>query len=434
VKVVQYRSTHPSRSIISSSNSVSQTAKRRAPDEPAEGSRPVATRCIRFGIRNFASLVHPRGSYAETGAVRLCGKLWHLRVYPRGHSRSRTDAVVVSWCLVVRNDPDNEQYVDHQRGNSGSGSGDAFRYVFRVRDWAMDPSPRYDLHQHSARYGYGVIGHRRSLMLSRGLDSQGTLVIDLGLRFFPVEHRGDALLAASKRPKPNPEDLGSRLWSSRSESFDVSFLVDETVFRAHKCVLAARARTLLELTEDEDNQHRHTPIPIVGSDPDVFGFLLEYAYKADDAEARNLIGKASDPHAFAWSLLVAADKWGCTGLKRSVESVLAEEEFLLPRLCCDVLLKADAMSCTLLKERAMDKIASDPLAATRKLSAPTSTLQKEPTGWDRLRESPRLLFELLAHAAAQRRNHRESTRSPEHSSAADFLRDKLSENGFEVDA
>eukprot|EP00536_Pseudo-nitzschia_multiseries_P015564 jgi/Psemu1/43058/gm1.43058_g len=520
------RSSSSSSRSNSSSGSGSGAKRKILPDLPTE---PVSTHRIRFAIREFASLAHPRGSFVETGSHRLRGKNWRLRVYPRGHGQSRSDAVLVSWCLVIGDDNDNSDGDSDGNGNAptvsytntGTNTGsngdrdpsssgnddddndddndnddddnaahddddddDTFQFAFAVRDWAMVPSPWYELNDPTRgyRYGYGIMGHHRSRLLRTGLDADGTLVVDAELRFFSAKHRhGHG--HRHKRPKQQVrsrfhvhvhnrgDDLGRQLWSNLSDTFDVAFVVEGRLFRAHSCVLAARAETLLELVEinedeDEDEDQDITgtaarfsappiPIPIAGTDPDVFGALLEYAYTSDDAGARDFIDRATDPRATAWDLLVSADRWGCTSLKRLVESVLAEEEeekegedgggagFLSPSNCCDVLLRADALSCPLLKKRALDMIASDPMAAMVQRVGGRGGGEPSPaaehtttTGWDRLRESPRLLSELFVHTAnrslsSSSREEREQEQKP--SPDVESLGDRFSETGFGTD-
>merc|ERR1712159_344056 len=131
----------------------------------------------------------------------------------------------------------------------------------------------------------------------------------------------------------------------------------------------------------------------------------------------------------ARSLLVVADKFGATDLKMFVESVLADR-FLSHANCCEVLLLADSHWCGLLKEQALDLYCSDPMASI-----------EGGNGYKLLKESPKLLSELLVRSAktARRSNIGSDTnRNRNHNHNLEdltvgTLRDRLEEVGLDPD-
>lgn len=111
---------------------------------------------------------------------------------------------------------------------------------------------------------------------------------------------------------------------------------------------------------------------------DAFGALLKFLYTG--AEPKYIRGDSI----FAKKMRIMADQCECTFLKLYAKSDL-EERFLDPSNTADMLLFADAHSCALLKESAMDVYAIDPRTV------------KESEGYTQLMESKDLIVELLEH-------------------------------------
>jgi hypothetical protein len=107
---------------------------------------------------------------------------------------------------------------------------------------------------------------------------------------------------------------------------------------------------------------------------DIFESVLEFVYcvRTPRIEDKNTTIK----------LLLAADRLECTDLKLHVESKIAET-FLDVSNAPDWLVRSDSHSCPLLKETSMKVYASDAI----------SVMESE--GWFQIKESPRLLVQLL---------------------------------------
>jgi hypothetical protein len=270
------------------------------------------------------------------------------------------------------------------------------------------------------------MGHTREKILQQGLDEDGTLVVDVAIKYWsqpplpPPPLQNTTVWYPNKKHKQKRNDntnMGGQLFRSH-EFTDISFLVEKTVVRAHKCVLAVRARPLLELAicsdengcsnssnnssnnnnNNNDNDNDSEPINIPNVEEGVFRAFLDYIYTSseenllhflethEDDKNNNILGAATA----AESLLVVADKFGATDLKVVVESVLADK-FLSADNCFHMLLLADAHWCALLKEEATKLYCSDPMASIRGSN----------NGWKLLQESPKLLSELLFRSAQQ---------------------------------
>ena len=161
--------------------------------------------------------------------------------------------------------------------------------------------------------------------------------------------------------------------NATSEISDVVFTVGERECHAHTLILSMKAKILFELSKEYKND---VPIRIHEVSEIVFGSLLDYVYsvKAPDIENENI----------AMELLVAADRFDCTQLKLYAESVIADK-FLVASNAAELLVFADSYSCALLKEAAMN------------LYKTSTNAVRESQSWNKVKESYRLLGELLDH-------------------------------------
>jgi len=297
-------------------------------------------------------------------AGRAHGYDWNVLVYPRGHrkplSSPRTD--------------DDDKYVSCYVVPAQAVTA---AFSFRCRDTEVSSDPkRFDLFDNSL--GKRDFLKRDRFFAENCLEADGSLVLEIGIR----------IGADSRRvwypEKLTPQDIWVKLYRDESTS-DVAFSVGETVFWAHKSILSLRGKKLYELAEEcnddsdndeNDNQkHKHNkPIPIHAVRAEIFESLLAFVYTVATPEI-NTEEKARE-------LLVAADCYECTHLKLYAESVLVDR-FLRPANAADLLLFADAHSCALLLEAAMDVFCSQPEAV------------KQTKAWSDLKQSPKLLLELV---------------------------------------
>ena len=231
----------------------------------------------------------------------------------------------------------------------------------------------------------------RKNIITNDCNDAGTLTITIELQ-----------VATEKKsvwyPQPTYYDrTGSQLFGSTKAS-DIVFIVGNTSkeFVAHKCIIALRAEPLYELVvmdaessanyNDDKNSGRCTIIELPDVDEKVFEILLEFVYTGKEP-------KLDDDEGTARSILLAANRFGCTDLKLYAESVLVDK-FLVPSNAAALLLFADSYSCALLKEATMNTYIND-----------TKTVIESKDDWTKLKESNDLLVELLLYSTSGRKKY-----------------------------
>jgi hypothetical protein len=154
---------------------------------------------------------------------------------------------------------------------------------------------------------------------------------------------------------------------------------------------------------------------------EIFQKLLEFVYTVKTPEVED------DGLNTAIEILLAANRFDCTQLKFYIESVIVDN-FLTPTIAAKMLILGDSYSCALLKEAAMNLYASDPIAV------------RESEGWTEIKESNRLLDELLesvSHKLVSYKNngHDATTTTTTTVDNLDVtsLREQLQESKLEVD-
>ena len=167
---------------------------------------------------------------------------------------------------------------------------------------------------------------------------------------------------------------------------DVHFQIEDEVLHAHKLILKMNAPQLYHLCEDADT----TPVPIIGTSPEVFRIILQYAYGGTFPKREPI--KASSPEKepilkLGLEIIEAADRYGMIELKILVETYLVAYRVMRKHNVADMLLFADAKNCALLKEYAFA------YAISRSRDIINSELSAK------LKESNSLLQELFVAAA-----------------------------------
>ncbi|KAL7476441.1 hypothetical protein ACHAW6_002306 [Cyclotella cf. meneghiniana] len=114
-------------------------------------------------------------------------------------------------------------------------------------------------------------------------------------------------------------------------------------FPAHRVILKMCAPTLYELCECE-SYSMTSPVPICGTDPDVFKQLLNYVYGRSTAKI--------DWEKYSKEMIDCADKFGVPSLKMEAEVWYLKYHKLTLENVVGTLLYADAKHCALLKEKA----------------------------------------------------------------------------------
>ena len=163
---------------------------------------------------------------------------------------------------------------------------------------------------------------------------------------------------------------------TNADNADVSFEVasgdNKQLFCAHGQILAARCPTLASLAKGCDP---NTPIAIEDVPADVFRMLLRFIYGGEVPSKEVIIEQAK-------TIIRAADRFECTGLKLAVEAELATAGITTEN-AAGLFLFADATNCALLKEATMEYFvtnAQDVMATE---------------GFAQVKESPAVLTELM---------------------------------------
>lgn len=130
---------------------------------------------------------------------------------------------------------------------------------------------------------------------------------------------------------------------------DVSFDLNGEIISAHKFILAVNAPILADLCKDCT---KDTPLPITRCDAEVFRRLLRYIYGESAPENEQEI------LSIGFDIIDAANYFGIVQLKLSIESSLVKVLSFNPENVTKYILFADAMTCPLLKERAVSYFVS----------------------------------------------------------------------------
>jgi hypothetical protein len=171
------------------------------------------------------------------------------------------------------------------------------------------------------------------------LDNDGALSIT-----FIVVHEVPREKCGSWSPKFVQEEfLISTYKSSTSALKDIKFIVGGKHFSAHKIVLEQRCKQLYSLVENSEGE----PVIIEDINTDVFEMLLKYIYTVKKPTFSDTDQTKK--------ILEAADRVGIIGLKLLAELELSSGMYFHKNVC-EFLLLADAHSCALLKDCAMDYI------------------------------------------------------------------------------
>jgi hypothetical protein len=253
-------------------------------------------------------------------------------------------------------------------------------------------------------------------------DAYGTFTIDVDLQ---VVTESPKKVWFPRSIELRKDDLLIQLYNSVDITGDVAFTVGKKDFRAHKCVLALEAKALYELIEveesssspsnsltvttaDNDGHNDHddddvsestknlvTKIVLTdGVDEAAFGSMLEFIYTGNISalqfEHESKKHRQKIPWTFIGSILVTADRFGCSNLKLYAESLLVASS---PNRNNTVrlLLFADSHSCALLKEACMDAYSHNP----------TVVIKEDEPSWTKLQKSSKLLSELLLYSTIE---------------------------------
>jgi BTB/POZ domain len=354
---------------------------------------PVAT--LRFRLNDVRSRTEVRGQVIILPSQPAHGYHWALQIYVRGSNSSPTDREYLSIYLVLT-DPDVTAEAEFAI-KAASKTRQAACHTFSTK--LETPRPGRGWPDFIAREAL------LSAVPSVLLQQDGSLTIDVDLRvnltkpvWYPTPPSGDSaktLLADLVRS---------------SLSTDVTFMVDNVEFCLHRHVLAKRAPALLDMIDGPTGQR----VPLDDVDSGIFQSIVLYMYTGDWSLSSS--DETVADAVLAKNTLTLADRYGCTGLKLLVESVMVDQ-VLNASNAAEMLLLGDSLHCALLKEAAITEIFQSK-DATR--SSP---------GWELFKESNELLEELLNKAIGMQSDETDATAGL----SVGELRDQLLKHDAAVD-
>jgi speckle-type POZ protein len=330
-----------------------------------------------FHLHNFANLEQKRGECINTDTIKAHGHLWKLQIYPRGDTESKTDVEYISLDLMYAGENTKTDPV-------------LAKAMFRMK--TTNRQLEKDKYYKENAWGLCHFAKREDI-ITNDCNDAGTLTITVVLE-----------VATEKKsvwfPQLNYCDniIGTQLFSS-TDTADVSFIVGTSnkEFMGHKCIISLRARSLYDLilTEEQSsngdgggdgNDDERNAIKIILPDADEFVFetLLKFIYTDIVPKLEKDDDDDNDNEEKVKSILLAADRFGCTDLKLYMESTVA-----------GLLLLADSHSCALLKEATMNMYASNS----------KDVMESSKDDWTKLKESNDLLVELLVYATSGRKKY-----------------------------
>jgi len=349
---------------------------------PKRTLRKVET--MRFKLHNFEHCQERRGQYRITPSLRAHGYNWKLQVYPKGDNRSSEETEHVSCFLHYFVSPN-----DRVEPTA--------KVTYRIGTHKTDTQLcTFSIDKGKCSTSWGLENFlKRKKIIEKYLDEDGALTIKIDIQI--AVDRKIVWYPTSVRREPTL----TQLYFSSFETGDATFRVlitnindDNAIqnqykyYKAHKMILAIRAKILYELVcgesssstleddGDDGDDDNTIVIDLPGVDQYTFEAMLEHVYTVK----RPLIENAQ----IAMKLLVAADRFCLPELKLYVESVLADK-FVDELNAAELILFGDSHSCALLKEIAMDVCVSDP-----------NSVMKTP-GWTLIEESDTILSEILKH-------------------------------------
>jgi len=296
-----------------------------------------------FKVHDFENL--EKKDY-ETSNVSCHGHEWYIKIYPWGRIADAKEKEMISAFLCIVGPPTTGLKANWDISIAG----------------VHNSSTNNTFCEAEKEYGWTNFVQRSDALTK--LDTDGTLNISVGLQVWSDKK-------AEWQPNSGIRQNLTRLYQ-KDEGMDVTFLLGTDRVRAHRYVLAIQCPILHEMTT---GQTSCPEVEIEGADPDLFATMIRYMYfeaLPDDFDlAENGIG-----------LLKLADRFGYSYLKLRLEVDVVESGMISIESAADMLLLADAHSCALLKETAMDLVVGNP-----------SKIAKT-AGWTVLKESPSLLAEV----------------------------------------
>ena len=360
---------------------------------------PSEWKRIRFVFHDFATLPHEIEDGIMSDVVECHGQNWSLELYPGGDEESAGYVSAYLQCDEVA--PGQEVHA---------------RYCFHFGQehfFCTSVGDDVVVYEDTNQWGEGKLVRRTDVLRRHGeqhwknlLDDSGNFTVDVDIQVgIPRSYKPENSIKA---------DMVQVFDKACEENSDVVFQVGDRTFHCLSGILQVRAPELYSLVSEYDER---TPIPILEVSPDTFQLLMLTVYGGDiPADKKSL--------EILKSLIIAADRFGCTNPKVLAEQELVSSNNIRLDNVAELLLFADGANCALLKE-----------AATSYILAKLKDVRKT-DGYAKLKESPDVLEELLI-AAAEANEKRPASPNPDERDPKRLcvaaLRSELNNKGLDVD-
>ena len=324
---------------------------------------PGEMKRLRVEFHSFATLSRAVGVCTSADTAEINGREWLLSIYPGGVAREHKDYLSVNFALLAPF-PEGGVMVDiasrlinHNDPRLNHFSAE-HKFVFGSLDAARNVHPAVSWLE--------FIPRATVLDENRGFLKNGVIIIEIDMRVYTKK-------PSLWHPPPRLANDLLRLFD-RGEDADVTFVVDGECVTAHRAILRARASALSTVCDIATTDDK---IEIPGVSPAIFKEVVRFAY-ADELSTSDVLATAEA----ACAVLSAANRFGVLRCKQLAEVELATRHIAIES-AADLLLFADAQSCPLLKENAIEYI----------VKHADEVMQTD--GWTRLAESAKLLQEVM---------------------------------------
>ncbi|KQJ84710.1 hypothetical protein BRADI_5g22383v3, partial [Brachypodium distachyon] len=334
-------------------NSSSSSTTSEANELPPSRSRCTVQRFTTthdFQLANYRLLLDAAagmdaGWFRESGTFRIGGHSWNIRLFPNGSTEGLAgNASVFLYFLSVG--PGNLDVSTRFSMNVVEKEGRPKLTDFPLLDSTFSPAS-YEFNRGVnapsppvLTWGYRVFFKNSDLMPCSHLDDNGTLTVRCVITVIKKSRTKLKTHAAVAPPQPNFQDhLGQMLKDGLGRT--VTFNVGGQVFRAHKCLLAARSPVfraeLFGPTKEEESAQ--CIIQIDDMEPSIFEALLHFLYtdcvtddyrqgKTENLQHLMVVADRIKTKTVA-TTLVLAQQHGCRALKKAcVEFIMASGDRL----------------------------------------------------------------------------------------------------------
>jgi len=356
-------------------------------------------------------------NYFSTGAIKAHGNVWCLAVVSQGYD----DQVEIRFVIT---EGDDEVQTDEN-------------LVFYVGGNNQFFNKRIFDRQKLVTSSNGYFEMPRDEVLQK-MNEHGALIVDVDIEIANNKEATEDINQSSKTTITDDVRLGIDLYHSLEETFDISFLIEHPILhnerrvvQAHKCILAIRARVLYDMVSivkeepnnnnnNDDDNHNSNMVVLSDVDPALLEIVLKFVYTGEYDEGNNSNSNKKmkdDMKNETKSLLMLADRLGCTQFKIHLEAILLNT-YLDEFTAAELFVFADCHSCALLKEGAMDEYVMNPSGVMKGNTDEAGMEEKEEEGtsssssstppptlnyWSQIVESSKLLAELLQYTSIDHR-------------------------------